>query len=167
LTRALVASRRRVAVSASSPLGKGAARVAWRRPRAPRRRVGVAGAPPPRFSAVRRPALSSPPLEDAVVFAGRAPSSWCRPRVEWCTPAPFPCRAAARRRSAASPRAVAGHAPPPAACSSSGPPDPRSAVQISWTPRSNQPLPVNPRPVPALDLGHRISIQRIRSVPSP
>jgi hypothetical protein len=39
------------------------------RPRALHRRVGLAGAPPPRFSAVRRPAPSSPLLEVAVVFA--------------------------------------------------------------------------------------------------
>jgi hypothetical protein len=49
-------------------------------------------------------------------------------RDEWCTPTPIPPCAAARRRAAA------GHAPPPAARAGPGPSDPRSTVQIRWTP---------------------------------
>jgi hypothetical protein len=71
-----VTSRRQATVSASASLGKGVACAGWGRSRAPRRRVVLAGAPPPRLLAVRRVEPSSPLLEDVVVFTVRLPSSW-------------------------------------------------------------------------------------------
>jgi hypothetical protein len=63
-----------------------------------------AGVSPLRFAVVRRPALASPPLEGAIVLAGRLPSFWRRPRRIWSTLAhlrrragePPPCAAALR-----------------------------------------------------------------------
>jgi hypothetical protein len=46
-------------------------RVVCLRLRAPRRRVGLAGPPPPRLSAVHRPESPSPPLELPVAFVLR------------------------------------------------------------------------------------------------
>jgi hypothetical protein len=94
--------------SPEAPQGsKGLIRVSYSHPCAPHRRLGLAGPPLSRLLAARRVEPSPSPRKPIVVFAGRSPSSWCSPRVGWCTPAPFPPCAAAHRRAAA------GHAPPP------------------------------------------------------
>jgi hypothetical protein len=88
--------------SSEAPQGsKGLIRVICSRPCAPHHRLGLAGPPPPRLLAARRVEPSPSPQEPTVVFAGRSLSSWCSPRIGWCTPAPFSPRAATHRRAAA------------------------------------------------------------------
>jgi hypothetical protein len=78
----------------------------------PRRWVGLAGAPPPRLSAVRRPAPSSPPLEVTVLLVVRFWTFRCDPRDKWSTPAP---KTSPRRRSSPTRRRVPRRRRPPTA----------------------------------------------------
>jgi hypothetical protein len=73
--------------SGGSQGGEEEDRVIYLCPCAPRRRVGLVGAPPPRLSAVCHPAPSSQPLEVTVLLAVRFWMFRCDPRDKWSTPA--------------------------------------------------------------------------------
>jgi hypothetical protein len=104
--------RRRFAVgkvAGSTARSKGLVRDFCSRPGAPRRRLGLAGAPPPRLLVGRCVAPPSPPLKATVVLAVRLSSLWCWPRHDWSSSTRF------RRRTGKPPHCAAALAPPPAA----------------------------------------------------
>jgi hypothetical protein len=117
--------------------------------------------------AARRQPSPSPPGKVARGFANRLPSFWCRIRSKRCAPAPFSGCAATRRRCAAAPALPPVVSPPlprlPVKGAPTGQPRRlRSTAQIVSTPRSKEPLPVNPA---ALNPSRWILIQWTRSIP--
>jgi hypothetical protein len=123
-TRASAAVRSLWSGCVASPRGKERLGAVCSRPCASCRPDGLAGPPPPRPPAVRRVEPSLPPLEATAVIGIRLPSSWCRPRRDWSTPARF------RRRAGEPPPCAAAFAlspaasPPLATCRRPWPPDP-------------------------------------------
>jgi hypothetical protein len=122
-TRAVAASRRRAAVSASPPLGKGAAGVPGGRACALRHRAVLAGAPPPPLLAVGRRTPSPPLRGDPVEFASACASFWCKPQAKSRSVAPVRFAPASSLPRAAARRRVAPPSSPRVACASSEPSD--------------------------------------------
>jgi hypothetical protein len=90
--------------------------------------LAFAGAPPPRLLAARRHPSPSLPRKVTRGFAKHSSLSRCKPRIDWCTPAPF---SPERRRSPSCRRRPCAA---PAARIRPGPPDLKSTTKIRLNP---------------------------------